>query len=60
MAFDALSTADQVLAGSDLTGRRFLVTGASAGVGVETARALSARGATVIGTARNPDKIKDG
>jgi hypothetical protein len=41
---DGQSTADDVLAGIDLTGKRFLVTGASAGLGVEPCRALVARG----------------
>lgn len=54
--FGATSTTDEVLAGIDLTGRQVLVTGASAGLGVETARALAAHGATVIGTVRDLDK----
>jgi NAD(P)-dependent dehydrogenase (short-subunit alcohol dehydrogenase family) len=41
-----------------LGGRRILVTGGSAGIGVETARALVAQGATVVGTARNLAKVK--
>ena len=51
--FGARSTAEQVLAGSDLRGKRVIVTGASAGLGTETARALVARGAEVVGTARD-------
>jgi len=54
--FSAESTTDDVLAGLDLTGRRFLVTGASGGLGLETTRALAAHGATVVMAARNPDK----
>lgn len=54
--FDAESTADEVLAGIDLTGKRVLVTGVSAGLGVETARSLVAHGAAVVGTARDLDK----
>ena len=46
-AFGATSTTEEVLAGVDLSGRRILVTGVSAGIGVETARALAARGAHV-------------
>ena len=38
--FGAESTTDQVLEGIDLSGRRILVTGVSAGLGVETARVL--------------------
>lgn len=52
--FGATSTADEVLSGADLTGKRFLVTGASSGIGLETARALAARGASVVGAVRNP------
>ena len=51
--FGATSTTDDVLAGVDLTGKRVLVTGVSAGLGVETARALATRGANVVGTARD-------
>jgi NAD(P)-dependent dehydrogenase (short-subunit alcohol dehydrogenase family) len=51
--FGAKSTTDDVLAGIDLSGRRVLVTGVSAGLGVETARALAAHGAQVVGAARD-------
>ncbi|HWW69179.1 MAG TPA: SDR family NAD(P)-dependent oxidoreductase [Duganella sp.] len=51
--FDATSTADDVLAGIDLKGKRYLVTGVSSGIGRETARAFVARGATVIGTVKD-------
>ena len=44
----SLSTTDEILAGVDLTGRSVLVTGVSAGLGVETARALVAHGAEVV------------
>ena len=54
--FGATSTTDNVLAGVDLHGKRILVTGVSAGLGVETARALAARGAKVIGAARDLEK----
>jgi NAD(P)-dependent dehydrogenase (short-subunit alcohol dehydrogenase family) len=54
--FDHTSTADNVLAGVDLTGKRVLITGVSAGLGIETARSAAAHGATVVGTARNHDK----
>jgi NAD(P)-dependent dehydrogenase (short-subunit alcohol dehydrogenase family) len=56
--FGAQSTTDEVLAGCDLTGQRVLVTGVSAGLGVETARALAAHGAEVVGTARDLAKAK--
>ncbi len=57
-SFGAESTTDEVLAGVDLRGKRILVTGASAGLGVETARALAACGATVVGAARDLDKAR--
>jgi len=52
----ATSTADEVLSGIDLHGKRVLVTGVSAGIGVETARALAAHGAQVTGAARDLEK----
>jgi NAD(P)-dependent dehydrogenase (short-subunit alcohol dehydrogenase family) len=58
-AFNAKSTTDDVLAGHDLTGKRVLVTGVSAGLGVETARALAAHGASVVGAARDLAKARD-
>lgn len=56
--FGAKSTADEVLSGRDLRGIRVLVTGVSAGLGVETARALVARGADVVGAARDVRKAE--
>jgi NAD(P)-dependent dehydrogenase (short-subunit alcohol dehydrogenase family) len=47
-----------VLYGQELNGRRILVTGVSAGLGVETARCLAAHGAHVVGAARNLDKAR--
>jgi NAD(P)-dependent dehydrogenase (short-subunit alcohol dehydrogenase family) len=57
-SFGATSTTDDVLAGIDLSGRRVLVTGVSAGLGVETARALAAHGAQVVGAARDLAKAE--
>src|SRR5580692_10128123 len=57
-AFDATSTTDEVLAGVDLNGKRILITGVSAGLGVETARSLAARGAQVVGAARDLAKAE--
>lgn len=54
--FGEESTTDDVLTGVDLSGKRILVTGVSAGLGVETARALAAHGAQVVGAARDLDK----
>jgi WW domain-containing oxidoreductase len=53
ISFGARSTADQVLAGIDLTGKRIVVTGCNSGIGFETMSALSANGARVIGLARS-------
>ncbi|AUW57420.1 shikimate dehydrogenase [Sphingobium sp. SCG-1] len=61
-AFDVTTTTDDVLAGLDLSGKRILVTGVSGGLGLETARALVAHGANVIGTVRdlaNGDPVRD-
>jgi NAD(P)-dependent dehydrogenase (short-subunit alcohol dehydrogenase family) len=57
-SFSATSTTDEVLAGVDLRGKRAFVTGVSAGLGVETARALVAHGAHVVGAARNLAKAE--
>ena len=57
--FGAESTTEDVLAGVDLTGKRVLVTGVSAGLGVETARAAAAHGARVTGTARDIAKARE-
>ncbi len=51
--FGARSTADQVLAGVDLTGQHILVTGCNSGIGFETMSALAANGARVIGLGRS-------
>jgi NAD(P)-dependent dehydrogenase (short-subunit alcohol dehydrogenase family) len=51
--FDATSTAAEVAAGIDLTGKRAIVTGASSGIGIETARVLALAGADVTLAVRN-------
>src|ERR1700761_7146527 len=56
--FGATSTTEDVLAGVDLHGKRVLVTGVSAGLGIETARALAAHGADVVGAARDLAKAQ--
>jgi NAD(P)-dependent dehydrogenase (short-subunit alcohol dehydrogenase family) len=57
-SFGATSTTDDVLSGVNLKGKRILVTGVSAGLGVETARSLAAHGAQVVGAARDLNKAK--
>jgi NAD(P)-dependent dehydrogenase (short-subunit alcohol dehydrogenase family) len=52
-SFGAQSTTEEVLQGVDLSGKRILVTGVSAGLGIETSRALAAHGAHVVGAARD-------
>jgi len=54
--FGAKSTTDEVLSGVDLQGKRYLVTGVSSGIGLETARALAVHGASVVGTVRSMSK----
>jgi NAD(P)-dependent dehydrogenase (short-subunit alcohol dehydrogenase family) len=56
--FGATSTTEEVLSGVNLHGKRILVTGVSAGLGVETARSLAAHGAEVVGAARDLTKAE--
>jgi NAD(P)-dependent dehydrogenase (short-subunit alcohol dehydrogenase family) len=56
--FGATSTTEDVLTGVNLRGKRILVTGVSAGLGVETARSLAAHGANVVGAARDLNKAE--
>lgn len=56
--FGATSTTDEVLSGVKLHGKRILVTGVSAGIGIETARSLAAHGAHVVGAARDLTKAE--
>jgi NAD(P)-dependent dehydrogenase (short-subunit alcohol dehydrogenase family) len=57
-SFGATSTTDDILSGVNLKGKRILVTGVSAGIGVETARSLAAHGAQVVGAARDLNKAQ--
>ena len=54
--FGDQSTADEVPVSVNLAGKRILVTGVSAGLGVETARVLVAHGAQVVAAVRDLDK----
>ena len=53
--FNARSTAADVVAGVDLTGKRAVVTGGSSGIGLETAGALAGAGAQVTLAVRDPE-----
>lgn len=54
--FGYSSTAEDVSAGLSLAGKRILVTGCNSGLGLETMRVLTLRGAEVVGAARTRDK----
>ncbi len=58
MPLDETTTAGEVMAGIDLSGRTAIVTGASTGIGLETAANLAAAGARVIVGVRNAEKGK--
>ncbi len=54
-SFGAESTAADVIAGIDLTGKRAIITGGASGIGIETARALAGAGADVTLAVRDAD-----
>ena len=58
-AFNAETTAEEAAAGIDLTGKTIVVTGGSAGLGVETARVLAGRGAKIVSVVRDEEKGKE-
>src|SRR5260370_35262942 len=57
-SFGRTLTGSEVLRGINLSGKRVLVAGVSAGLGVETARALAGHGAEIIGAARDLSKAQ--
>jgi len=57
--FNRNSTAESVTAGIDLTGMTAMITGCNSGLGFETMRVLTMRGATVIGAARTMEKAEE-
>jgi len=57
VTFNNESTTDEVIAGIDLHGKTALVTGASAGLGIETAKTLAGAGAQVVMLARDQGKL---
>lgn len=57
--FGYRSTAREVVAGIDLTGKQVLVTGGYSGIGTETVRALAGAGASVIVGARRPEQARE-
>ena len=56
ISFSRESTAEEVVSGLDLSGRVFMITGTTSGLGEESARVLAGRGARVVILARDPDK----
>jgi NAD(P)-dependent dehydrogenase (short-subunit alcohol dehydrogenase family) len=57
--FNRDTTTDEVLDGIDLSGRRFVITGAASGLGRESTRALAAHGASVTMLARSAERAND-
>jgi WW domain-containing oxidoreductase len=57
--FGYASTAEEVTAGVDLSGKTMLVTGVNSGLGLETIRVLAMRGAKIVGAARTEEKARD-
>ena len=58
-AFGFETTTEEVLEGIELSGKLAVITGATSGLGLETARALASKGAKVVILGRNPEKLKN-
>jgi NAD(P)-dependent dehydrogenase (short-subunit alcohol dehydrogenase family) len=56
--FNATSTTSDVILGMSLAGKSAVITGASSGLGVETARTLAIAGAAVLLLARDKEKVE--
>jgi WW domain-containing oxidoreductase len=56
--FTKKSTAEEVVAGIDLSGKTILITGATSGLGLEAMRVLHSRGARILGTGRTLEKAR--
>jgi len=56
--FDENSTAEEVTADIDLSGKLAVITGCTSGIGFETMRVLAARGAYVVGTSRSLERAE--
>ncbi|MBL1222849.1 SDR family NAD(P)-dependent oxidoreductase [Chryseobacterium sp. L7] len=54
--FNAASTAQEIIKGTDLTGKTVIITGGYAGIGLETTKVLASAGAKVIVPARDMEK----
>jgi NAD(P)-dependent dehydrogenase (short-subunit alcohol dehydrogenase family) len=57
--FGYASTAEEVTAGLDLTGKTILITGSNSGLGLESARVLASRGARIVAAARSTEKAAE-
>ncbi len=57
--FGAQSTTDEVLSGMDLSGTTVFITGANSGLGLETARAMAAKGAHIVLAGRSQTKLAE-
>lgn len=57
--FGSRSTADEVVAGLDLTGKTILITGSTSGIGFESMKSLASRGATILAAARTTEKAAE-